>query len=188
MTKASEGRTGRGAGAVHPLHLYAVALGSNRPLSRHMMPRAIVHAAVVALDLLPLSVVARAPAITTRPIGPSMRSYTNSVVIVASPLSPRDMLDRLQAIEQRFHRRRFRRWGDRTLDLDLILWSGGVVKSRRLTIPHATFRTRDFVLRPLLAIAPRWHDPVTGLTVAQLIGRLRKARKLRPEDAIRSRS
>lgn len=150
-----------------------------------MMPRAIIHAAMVALDIPPLSVVARAPVIMTRPIGPSMRSYTNSVVIVTSPLAPHGMLDRLQAIEQRFHRRRFRRWGDRTLDLDLILWSGGGVKSRRLTIPHATFRMRDFVLRPLLAIAPRWHDPVTGLTVAQLLGRLRKARKLRPQDAIR---
>ncbi len=176
MAKASKGRTEREVGTVQPLHLYAVALGSNRSLSHHMGPRAIVHAAMVALDLPPLSVVARAPVIMTRPIGPSMRSYANSAVIVASPLAPHEMLDRLQAIERRFHRRRFRRWGDRTLDLDLLLWSGGRVKSRRLTVPHAAFRTRDFVLRPLLAIAPRWHDPITGLTIAQLAARLHKAR------------
>lgn len=159
-----------------PLHLYAVGMGSNRPLSRHMRPRAIVQAAMIALDLPPLSVVARAPIIATRPIGPSLRSYANSAVIVLSPLSPLAMLDRLQELETCFHRRRFRRWGDRTLDLDLLLWSGGAVKNRRLTLPHARLRERAFVLDPLIHIARRWRDPATGLTIAHLAARLRKAK------------
>ncbi len=93
--------------------------------------------------------------IETAPIGPSMRRYANSAAIVVSPLEPHDMLDRLQALEARFGRRRYRRWGERTLDLDLLLWSGGSVKSRRLTVPHRLFRQRDFVLGPLVAIARR---------------------------------
>ena len=157
-----------------PLHLYAVGIGSNRPLSGHMRPRAIVQAAMIALDLPPMTVIARAPVIATRPIGPSLRSYANSAAIVLSPLAPLEMLERLQELEARFHRRRFRRWGDRTLDLDLLLWSGGAVRSRRLTIPHASLHERAFVLTPLLAIARRWRDPVTGLTVAQLAARLAK--------------
>ena len=158
-----------------PLYLYAVGIGSNRPLSRQLGPRAIVHATMAALDLPPFSVVARAPVIVTAPIGPSMRRYANSAVIVASPLEPLAMLDRLQALEARFGRRRYRRWGARTLDLDMLLWSGGTVKSRRLTVPHKLLRARDFVLRPLVAIAPRWRDPVTSVTVAQLVARLGKA-------------
>ena len=174
MSRASKiGRSARGRD-IQPLHFYAIGIGSNRPLSRDMGPRAIAQAAMVALDLPPLTVIARAPIIATRPIGPSMRSYANSAVIVVSPLEPLDMLDRMQELESRFHRRRFRRWGDRTLDLDLLLWSGGPVRSRRLTIPHASLRERAFVLTPLLAIARRWRDPVTGLTVAQLAARLAK--------------
>jgi 2-amino-4-hydroxy-6-hydroxymethyldihydropteridine diphosphokinase len=174
MSRASKiGRSAR-AQDTQPLHLYVIGIGSNRPLSRHMGPRAIAQAAMIALDLPPLSVVARAPVITSRPIGPSMRSYANSAAIVISPLAPLDMLDRVQELESRFHRRRFRRWGDRTLDLDLLLWSGGSVQSRRLTLPHVSLRERAFVLTPLLAIARRWRDPVTGLTVAQLATRFSK--------------
>lgn len=159
-----------------PLHLYAVGIGSNRPLSGQLGPRTIVQAAMAALDLPPFSVVARAPVIVTAPVGPSMRRYANSAAIVASPLEPYEMLDRLQMLEARFGRRRYRRWGERTLDLDLLLWSGGTVNSRRLTVPHKLFRSRDFVLRPLSAIAPRWRDPLTGFMVKQLAAQLRKAK------------
>ncbi len=159
---------------MQPLYLYAVGLGSNRPLSGQMGPKAIVQAAITALDLPPCSVVARAPIIASRPIGPSMRSYANSAVIMSSPFAPIEMLDRLLALEACFGRRRYRRWGDRTLDLDLLLWSGGAVRSKRLTLPHAQLRQRDFVLRPLQAIAPRWRDPATGFTVVQLAARLAK--------------
>jgi 2-amino-4-hydroxy-6-hydroxymethyldihydropteridine diphosphokinase len=161
-----------------PLYLYAIGIGSNRPLSRHLTPRTIVHAAMAALDLPPFSVVARAPVIQTAPVGPSIRRYANSATIVASPLEPHEMLDRLQALETRFGRRRYRRWGERTLDLDLLLWSDGVEKSRRLTLPHKLFRQRDFVLQPLTAIARRWRDPLTGFTVSQLAARLHKPRQV----------
>ncbi len=161
-----------------PLHLYAIGLGSNRPLSAALGPRALVRAALVALDLPPLSLLARAPLIETAPIGPSLRRYANSAALVVSPLPPHAMLDRLQSLEHRFGRRRFRRWGDRTLDLDLLLWSGGRVESRRLTVPHPLLRQRAFVLAPLIRIAPRWRDPVTGLTIAQLAARLARARPI----------
>lgn len=161
---------------VQPLHFYAVGIGSNRPLSRHMGPRQIAQAAMIALDLPPLSVVARGPIIASRPIGPSLRTYANSAVIVASPLPPLEMLSRLQELESRFSRRRFRRWGDRTLDLDLLLWSGGAISSRRLTVPHTALSQRPFVLDPLISIARRWRDPASSLSVAHLAARLHKAK------------
>jgi 2-amino-4-hydroxy-6-hydroxymethyldihydropteridine diphosphokinase len=176
MTKQMRGmKTDRRAEG-QAMHLYAIGLGSNRPLSSDMGPREIVTAAMVALDLPPLSVIARAPIIATRPLGPSLRSYANSAVIVVSPMEPLEMLDRLQMLEARFRRRRFRRWGDRTLDLDLLLWSGGRIETRRLTLPHASFRERGFVLDPLLRIARGWRDPNSGLTIAQLAARFAKPR------------
>lgn len=152
--------------------LYAIAIGSNQPLSRRLTPRTIVAAAMVELDRKPLSVEAIGPVVTSRPLGPSARDYANSAVIVATRLSPPDLLDHLQTLEARFGRRRHQRWGSRTLDLDIILWEGGAWHSPRLTVPHPGFRERPFVLGPLAAIAPRWRDPLSGLSMAQWAARL----------------
>jgi 2-amino-4-hydroxy-6-hydroxymethyldihydropteridine diphosphokinase len=159
-----------------PLQLYAIGIGSNRAISLPLGPRAIVHAAMVALDLPPFHVLARSPVIDTAPIGPSLRRYANAAALVASPLPPRAMLARLQALEAAFGRRRFRRWGARTLDLDILLWSGGPLRTRGLVIPHPAMHERAFVLRPLCAILPNWRDPVTGLAVRHLAARLARAK------------
>jgi 2-amino-4-hydroxy-6-hydroxymethyldihydropteridine diphosphokinase len=170
-TAGAAKRTGRNGE-----QLYAISIGANRPLSRRLTPHAIVRAALQALNQSPLRLLRASPIIATRPLGPSARTYANAAALIAAPFRPFAMLDALQAIEHRFRRRRFRRWGDRTLDLDLLLWSGGRIRSGRLTIPHAAFRDRAFVLTPLRAVAPRWRDPVTGLTVQHLAVRLGKSK------------
>src|SRR3546814_19148498 len=84
------------------------------------------------------------------------------------------LLKRLKEIEADFGKRAGQRWGARTLDLDIVLWSGGLWSDRSLTIPHPSFRERNFVLAHLTQIAPRWRDPVTSLTIWQLHMRLKK--------------
>ena len=97
--------------------------------------------------------------------GGAGRDFANAVALVESGSSPPEMLDRLKQIEREFGRRRGRRWGPRVLDLDVLLWSGGRFRSRRLTVPHPQLEKRGFVLQPLAAIAPGWR--VEGsLTVA----------------------
>lgn len=157
-------------------HVYAIGIGSNRALSGWLGPRRIVESAFAALDEAPLQLLNRSPIITSRPLGPSLRRYANAAALVTTTLEPLAMLDLLQRIEQRFHRRRYRRWGPRTLDLDLLLWSGGTVAGKRLTIPHPAMPARAFVLEPLRHIAPSWRDPATGLTIRQLLARLNRAR------------
>ncbi|HEX8556070.1 MAG TPA: 2-amino-4-hydroxy-6-hydroxymethyldihydropteridine diphosphokinase, partial [Sphingomonas sp.] len=85
---------------------------------------------------------------------------------------PAALLGRLKAIERAFGRRAGRRWGARVIDLDIILWSGGVWASPGLIVPHIAYRTRGFVLRPLLAIAPDWCDPIDNLTIRQIAARI----------------
>lgn len=125
------------------------------------------------------------PVIETPPLGPSIRRFVNAVAQVESDLDPPLMLGHLKDVERSFGRRRGQRWGARVIDLDIVLWSGGEVRSRALTIPHAAFRERDFVLAPLAAIAPGWRDPVTGLTVRQLHARLTRRPAL-PSCALRA--
>ncbi|MEJ7927637.1 2-amino-4-hydroxy-6-hydroxymethyldihydropteridine diphosphokinase [Sphingobium sp. AN641] len=153
---------------------YALALGSNRALSARLTPAAILKAAVAAIAAEIGPVRARSPIIMTAPVGPSRRRFANGALIVESGLAPPDLLRALQAIERRFGRKRALRWGARRLDIDIILWSGGAAKAKGLAIPHPAFAARDFVLTPLARIAPRWRDPTSGRTVAQLRARLRK--------------
>ena len=85
----------------------------------------------------------------------------------------------LKEIERRFGRRAGgRRWSARVLDLDLVLWSGGAWSSPSLTVPHAAFRERDFVLAPARALVPDWRDPVTNLSLRQLKARLTRPRPM----------
>ena len=158
-------------------HLYALALGSNRALSGERTPRVLLQEAVGKLRGIG-RVLATAPTLTSSPIGPSLRNYANSALLIESDLSPMAMLSAIKMIECQLGRRRHRRWGARSIDIDIIFWSGGRWQSRALHIPHPAYRTRDFVLSPLSAITPGWRDPVSGLSVRHLLTRLRKATPL----------
>ncbi|MGB3165548.1 MAG: 2-amino-4-hydroxy-6-hydroxymethyldihydropteridine diphosphokinase [Alteraurantiacibacter sp.] len=154
-------------------HRYLVALGSNRRHALFGSPRQIVALAADAVNDNLGEVLALSTIIRSMPVGPSQRRFANAALVVESDLAPPDMLEGLQVIETAMGRtRRGRRWQARTLDLDIVLWSGGIWASDNLAIPHPLFRTRDFVLRPAAAIAPSWRDPLTGLTLRHLAARL----------------
>lgn len=159
-----------------PLALYAIGLGSNRRHVRFGDPRRVLMAALTALESDDIEPVDASPIIASAPLGPSRRVYANAVALVASPLSPPDMLTRLQAIEAAFGRRTGQRWGARTLDLDILLWSGGAWGDAMLAIPHPEMTRRRFVLDPLVRVAPDWRHPITARTVRQLAARLARSK------------
>jgi len=156
---------------------YLIALGSNKRHHRHGPPPQVLRAALAALGAAGVIVEAAAPVLPSQPIGPSLRRYANSVAVIATDRAPPDLLDLLKTIERAFGRRAAgQRWSSRVLDLDLVLWSGGAWWSPGLTVPHALFRERDFVLKPALAVAPAWRDPLTNLSLRQLKARLTRRR------------
>ena len=145
---------------------YAIALGSNRR-SRHGSPAETLRAALAKLRPVAVSRIHTTPA-----LGPAGRGFANAVAIVESKLEPDELLAELKALERGFGRRPGRRWGPRVLDLDIILWSEGPWDGPGPLVPHVEFRNRVFVLKPLAELAPDWRDPVSGLTVRQLLFRL----------------
>ena len=149
---------------------YAIALGSNRR-SRHGSPAETLRAALARLRPVAASRIHATP-----PLGPAGRGFANAVAIVESRLAPDELLAELKALERAFGRRGGRRWGPRVLDLDIILWSDGPWGGPGPLVPHPEFRNRAFVLKPLAELAPEWRDPVTGLTVRQLLFRLTASR------------
>ena len=139
--------------------------------------------AIAALETAEVDVFAVSPTIRSASIGPSRRCYANAAAILSTDLSPPDLLTMLQSVEAHFGRiRRGQRWQARTLDLDILLWSGGMWSSDSpaLAIPHYAMRERAFVLGPAQAIAPDWRDPVSNLTVRQLFHRLYRSNPLDP--------
>ncbi len=160
-------------------HAYLIALGSNQRHRRFGRPGLALQAAIEALAASGLRVVAQSRIISSRPVGPSIRTYANAVIQIECTLEPPDLLDLLHAVEADFGRKRSgQRWRARPLDLDIILWSGGCWCEPSLTIPHPLFRGRKFVLEPAQQIAARWRDPVTGFHIKHLLSRLDRKRPL----------
>ena len=157
------------------IHLYAVAIGSNRRHIRHGRPEGVVEAAIARLDA-DYELFDASPIIRNKAIGGAGRDFANAVALVRSALPPEEMLAGLKSLEREFGRRAGRRWGSRVLDLDLVAWDGPRLASRTLTIPHPRLVGRDFVLDPLAAIAPDWRVD-RKLSVRQLRSRLGKRRR-----------
>jgi 2-amino-4-hydroxy-6-hydroxymethyldihydropteridine diphosphokinase len=151
-------------------HLYAIAIGSNRPHGQHGRPPQVVEAAIARLDE-EFGLFDASPIILNAAIGGAGRDFANAVALVESDLEPPAMLLRIKDLEREFGRRRGKHWAARVLDLDISLWSGGRFRSRALKIPHYGLEKRSFVLQPLAAIAPGWR--VRGaLTARHLAHRL----------------
>jgi 2-amino-4-hydroxy-6-hydroxymethyldihydropteridine diphosphokinase len=96
--------------------------------------------------------------------------FVNAVAELDTTLSPRPLLDRLQALEARFGRARRERWGPRVLDLDLLLHGDAVLDEDGLHVPHPRLHERAFVLVPLAELAPGLVVPGRGAVSSLLAG------------------
>ncbi|EEX34815.1 MULTISPECIES: 2-amino-4-hydroxy-6-hydroxymethyldihydropteridine diphosphokinase [Vibrio] len=113
--------------------------------------------AIEALKQLPKSQFKQSSNLySSTPMGPQDQpDYINAVVEITTELTPLELLNCTQAIEQEQGRvRKDERWGPRTLDLDIVLYGNEVMDSERLTVPHYGMKEREFVLYPLAEIAP----------------------------------
>jgi 2-amino-4-hydroxy-6-hydroxymethyldihydropteridine diphosphokinase len=108
----------------------------------------------------------------TEPVGVAAQPmFLNAAAVGETTVSARALLDALLAIERERGRQRPYANAPRTLDLDLILFGDAVIDQAGLIVPHPRFRERRFVLEPLADVAPGLPDPVTRLTVAELLRR-----------------
>jgi 2-amino-4-hydroxy-6-hydroxymethyldihydropteridine diphosphokinase len=107
-------------------------------------------------DLPESGLVARSPLYRSAPMGPvDQPDYVNAVAALRTGLAPRALLEALRSIEDAHGRdRAVPRWGPRTLDLDILLYGDLVVDDRALIIPHPGLTSRNFVVYPLLRVAP----------------------------------
>ena len=150
--------------------LALISLGSNLGDRK-----ALLDFAVVALSKTPgLTVRNVSTYHETTPVGgPSGQgAFLNAAAALETTLDPEILLDRLHTIEAEASRVRTLRWGERTLDLDLLLYGDRVIENPRLTVPHPRMVVRRFVLAPLFEIVPHSIEPSTGMTIGSLLDNL----------------
>ena len=157
-----------------------IGLGSNLD-----NPQVQLRRAVAALADLPGSTLdAISPLYRSPPLGPQDQPwFLNAVARLATTLPPLELLDALQAIEAAHDRKRERRWGPRTLDLDILIYGERVENVERLSLPHPGVGQRAFVLYPLNDIDPQLDVPGLG-TVSELAAAVSGdgLEKLEPDD------
>ena len=107
----------------------------------------------------------------TTPVGgpPGQGPFLNGACLIETELPPRQVLDMLAAVENTLHRERTERWGQRTIDLDLLLYEDIVMDTADLTVPHPRMATRRFVLEPAAEIAGDLPYPAGACTVRDLL-------------------
>jgi 2-amino-4-hydroxy-6-hydroxymethyldihydropteridine diphosphokinase len=138
-----------------------IGIGSNLddPVSQ-------VKEALEELDGIPDSVlVSQSSLYASKPMGPADQpDYVNAVAALDTLLSPEELLQALQKIEQRLGREREgEKWGPRIIDLDLLLYGKKTINTDTLTVPHPGLHERDFVIIPLAEIAGNLNIPGKGL-------------------------
>ncbi len=147
-----------------------IALGANVGSRRRTLEKAL--ADLRAAD--GVEVVAVSPMIETTPQGPrDQPPYLNAAAELRTTLDPRKLLALLHEIETAHgrDRSRERRWGPRSLDLDLLLYGDRVIDEPGLIVPHPRLHQRRFVLEPLAAIAAGASHPGLGRTIEWLLNR-----------------
>lgn len=173
---------------------YLIAMGANLP-SDVGTPMDTLHAAVARMHECGFSDVLTSPFYAT-PCFPAGAGpdYVNAAAIVKCLFAPQDVMHILHEIEAEFGRERVQRWGQRTLDLDLIAAESLILPNEqffkhwhdlseeeqqrvapdRLVVPHPRLHERAFVLVPLADVVPDWRHPVLGVSVLEMLESLDK--------------
>ncbi|KEI91195.1 2-amino-4-hydroxy-6-hydroxymethyldihydropteridine diphosphokinase [Clostridium botulinum] len=146
-----------------------VAFGSNMGEKENYIKRALGKIEERGMKIIKVSSIYE-----TEPYGVlDQDSFLNGVVKIETNLTPEDLIGELLNIEKQLDRVRERRWGPRTIDLDIIFYDDLIINEKDLVIPHKDMENREFVLKPLCDIDENFIHPVLKKSVRELYDRLK---------------
>jgi 2-amino-4-hydroxy-6-hydroxymethyldihydropteridine diphosphokinase len=125
--------------------------------------------AVKLIDSKNINVTAVSPVYKTDPWGKTDQDlFLNCAVEAETDISPWQLKTIFREIENTLGKDIKQRWGERTIDIDIIFYGNKIIYEKKLIIPHPRFHLRNFVLIPLCDISDKIVDPVTNLTTGKL--------------------
>ncbi|ABP65765.1 2-amino-4-hydroxy-6-hydroxymethyldihydropteridine pyrophosphokinase [Caldicellulosiruptor saccharolyticus DSM 8903] len=114
--------------------------------------------------------------IETEPYGyVEQPKFLNCCVMGKTQLSPAELLDFVLSIEEKMGRKRLFKWGPRNIDIDILFYDSATIDQENLKIPHPELHKREFVLLPLIEIAPDFVHPAFKKTVLELYRELKNS-------------
>ncbi len=122
------------------------------------------------------SIEALSSVIETAPWGKTDQPhFLNRVLKVTTQLTPSSLMKSLLEIEKMMGRNRNEKWGPRIIDLDILFFDYQIISEPGLCIPHPHLHEREFVLKPIVEIAPDFMHPVLKKTMSELLQELNHA-------------
>ena len=117
----------------------------------------------------------------TEPVGYVKQDwFVNACLKAETNLSPRQLLSVLKDIEKKLKKKKkFIRWGPRTIDLDILLYDNLRLKTKDLVIPHPEMHKRAFVLIPLMELEPNLVHPTKRKSILELLANLKKSKRVK---------
>ncbi|OPD23641.1 2-amino-4-hydroxy-6-hydroxymethyldihydropteridine pyrophosphokinase [Clostridium botulinum] len=151
------------------MHTAYVAFGSNIGEKKSYIKRALEKIEERGIEIIKVSSIYE-----TEPYGVlDQDSFLNGVVKIETNLTPENLIGELLNIEKQLDRVRERRWGPRTIDLDIIFYDDLIINEKDLVIPHKDMENREFVLKPLCDIDENFIHPVLKKSVRELYDELK---------------
>lgn len=150
--------------------LVVLGLGSNQGDSRSILAGAVERLGKLLGDMRAAALIETEPLYVL-----DQPRFFNTAVSGFWDFSPPELLEAVHGIEASYgrNRSRERRWGERTLDIDILLFGDLIISEPpRLEIPHPRLRERSFALRPLVELLPEARDPVTGRLFREILAEI----------------
>jgi 2-amino-4-hydroxy-6-hydroxymethyldihydropteridine diphosphokinase len=152
------------------IHTAYIAFGSNMGNRKETILAAMEKMREKGMNFLKISTFYE-----TKPYGVTEQDdFMNCVAQIETELNPMSLLDTLLSIERSLGRTREKRWGPRTIDLDIIFYDKKIVNFADLIIPHPDMQNRLFVLEPLSEIAPDYVHPSLHKSVNEMLKALKE--------------
>lgn len=147
-----------------------LALGSNLGQREEYLAQARTVLAMFDVAILKASHVVETPALMPQGAPEDWNiPYLNQVLLVETYLAPMDLLSVVKHIEADLGRKPTSRWAPREIDIDILAYDDVLMVEEQLTLPHPQMDVREFVLKPLMEIAPEWRHPIYGKSAQELL-------------------
>ncbi len=127
-----------------------------------------------------IDITAVSPFYLTEPWGKTdQNEFINCVIEIKTEKSPWDLLGIFQSIEKELGKSIKVRWGERTIDIDIVLYGRKVIFEKKITIPHPRYRKRNFVLIPLCDISENIFDPIAKKYSGEMLKQIKDNNKVK---------